>query len=419
MNRFKNISNDAWLAVTISLTAGFVLCGYEFLRSASTVLYKTAYGADKLTIVMALMPLSVIAVLYIYGRLLSLLGTRRTLFVTTLGSAAVIGGCYLAIRSGSSFATAILYLYREAYIVLLIEQYWSFINSTLNETAARKLNGPITGFGSLGAILGGYLVYQLAEPLGTASMLLFAAALLIPAAFLSDLGYKKCGEPKPTPEEKKQTKGHLGLGSLKTSPMLIFLLLIVMSTQVLSAVLGLNFQTVLQEAMPNMDQQTAYQGWFFSVLNGGAAFLQFVIAPLLLSFVPVGLVHLGIPLIQLLAVGALIFTPSLQTSAAAYFLFKAFDYSIFRASKEILYIPLSFDARYRAKELIDVLGYRFGKGGSALFFVFLQRAGLALSGFYSWIAVGAISVWVALIIPIIKYLPKKDARSTIRAKASV
>ena len=45
----------------------------------------------------------------------------------------------------------------------------------------------------------------------------------------------------------------------------------------------------------------------------------------------------------------------------AFALFKTIDYSTFRAAKEILYIPLSFDARYRAKEVIDVFGYRFGK----------------------------------------------------------
>jgi len=43
---------------------------------------------------------------------------------------------------------------------------------------------------------------------------------------------------------------------------------------------------------------------------------------------------------------------------------KPIDYSLFRAAKKILYIPFSFDVRYRAKEVIDVFGYRFGKGAS-------------------------------------------------------
>ncbi len=47
---------------------------------------------------------------------------------------------------------------------------------------------------------------------------------------------------------------------------------------------------------------------------------------------------------------------------AAYVCFKSIDYTLFRASKELLYIPLSFDVRFRSKEFIDVFGYRGSKG---------------------------------------------------------
>jgi ATP/ADP translocase len=40
-------------------------------------------------------------------------------------------------------------------------------------------------------------------------------------------------------------------------------------------------------------------------------------------------------------------------------------YSVFRAVKELLYVPLSFDARYRAKEIIDAFVYRASKGMTA------------------------------------------------------
>jgi ATP/ADP translocase len=45
--------------------------------------------------------------------------------------------------------------------------------------------------------------------------------------------------------------------------------------------------------------------------------------------------------------------------------FKVLDYSVFRAVKELLYVPLSFDARYRAKEIIDAFVYRASKGMTA------------------------------------------------------
>jgi ATP/ADP translocase len=77
------------------------------------------------------------------------------------------------------------------------------------------------------------------------------------------------------------------------------------------------------------------------------------------------------------------------------------DYSVFRGAKELLYIPLSFDCRYRAKELIDVFGYRFGKGGMSMLIVLLQRAKVPLvEPTMGLVAASAAAVWAVLTIPL-------------------
>ena len=392
-----------WTAGATSLSAGFLLCGYECIRSASNTLYKAAYGKEKLPVVMALMPLGVLLVLYVYGRMLSRLGPRRTLWWTSLLSGAVIVGCTVAVRLGSDLATGALYIFREAYVVLLIEQYWSFINSSLGEGEAKKLNGAITGVASLGAILGGLLVRFLAEPLGTAAMPFFAAAALVPAALMSDLGYAKVGEPDQPREPEAKRGGHLGLRQFSASPMLVLILAIIIATQVLSTMLDLRFQGLLQDELPDPDRQTAFSGGFFAALNGVAAFLQFVATPVILRLVPLTVVHVVIPLIHLGTCAVLIATPSLAMAGAAYLVFKCLDYSVFRAAKEILYIPLSFDARYRAKEVIDVFGYRISKGGSSLLIVLAQRAGVVFEAGYSVIALAAAAAWLGLVLPLKRF----------------
>ena len=393
-------SRHYWAVGAISLSAGSLLCGYEFIRSASNTLYKAAYGKENLPVVMALMPLGVLLVLYAYGRMLSRLGPRRTLLWTSLLSAVVIAACTAAIRLGSNVATGLLYIFREAYVVLLIEQYWSLINSSLLERDAKKLNGAITGVASLGAILGGLLVRSLAEPLGTAAMPFFAAAALLPAALLSDLAYRKVGEPEDSRRGQTKSQGHLGLKQFAGSPLLVVILLVIITTQVVSTSLDLRFQGLLQDEIPSPDRQTAFSGGFFAALNGVAAFLQFVATPVILRFIPLAAVHVAIPLIHLATCAVLIAVPSLATAGAAYLAFKCLDYSVFRAAKEILYIPLSFDARYRAKEVIDVLGYRVSKGGSSLLIVLGQRAGVVLEAGYSVVALLAATVWLALAIPL-------------------
>jgi AAA family ATP:ADP antiporter len=77
-------------------------------------------------------------------------------------------------------------------------------------------------------------------------------------------------------------------------------------------------------------------------------------------------IHILVPVLNLGALGYMLVASPLWGSAVAYGTFKTLDYSLFRAAKELLYVPLPFDARYRAKEVIDVLGNRVSKGMASL-----------------------------------------------------
>ena len=382
-------------AALIGAAAACLLGGYELVRSPANTLFKAVYGKAGLPYVMAATPVGIIVALYIYGRLLTWLEPRRTLLATTLGSCLLIAGCFAGIRLKVGFAAVILYVVREAYVVLLIEQYWSFLNSTLGTGTAKKLNGPICAAGSLGAIGGATLVAHFAPSLGTGPLLLVGAAVTVPAALLTDLAYRFCGEPRPQAAEKAASDT-LGLRLFRSHKVLALLLVIIVLSQVVSALLDLSFQGILQDQIPDADKQTAFSGHFYAGLNVAALVAQLVFTPLLLRYLPIGLVHVCIPLVHVASCAWLLGSTSLASAGTAYLLFKTLDYSIFRAGKELLYIPLPFDARYRAKEVIDVFGYRFGKGG-----ISLLVAPFALA---EWMfALGALvaaAAWTVLALPL-------------------
>lgn len=363
--------------IAIAGAASFLLCGYEFIRAVSTSLFIDAYGSKNLPWVMAAVPPGVYLIIYTYGRFLSWWGANRALAATSLLSAGLIVGAYALLVMGYPIAAAIIYVFREAYIVLIIEQYWSFVNSTLSPEQARSINGPFCGIASLGSIAGGSLVLYLAEPLGSEVLLLLAAASLLPAAVCSMIAYTLAGEPQPSEVEKDGQQGHTGIRVVFQSRYLVFILMLILATQVVSTVLDLRFNGLVEASILDKDARTAFYGGFYGQWLGiSAALLQFIGVPILLRLLPLRLIHLGIPAIHFVSCGVLTFRPSLRSAATAFLFFKAFDYSIFRAAKEMFYIPLSFDARYRAKQVIDSLGYRVAKGGSALAIALI---GLALS----------------------------------------
>ena len=61
-------------AISISIAASFLLCGYEFIRAVSNSLFVESYGAENLSRAMVAVPPGLVLLLYVYGILLSRLG---------------------------------------------------------------------------------------------------------------------------------------------------------------------------------------------------------------------------------------------------------------------------------------------------------------------------------------------------------
>lgn len=353
------------------------------------------YGAARLPYAMVAGTVLTAIFLYGYGWSLTFIGPRRTLLLTSLFSCFAITLCYFALRRKIAPASLVLYAFREAYIVIIIEQYWSFINSTLREGQAKKLNGPICGVGSLGALMGGFMVGRLAIPIGTEALLLLAAASLLPAAFCSDLSYRLGGEPAPS--ERERGRKSLALELFRDSSYLRRIGLLVVLTQVVSTTFDLRFSILLGDALQITDVRTAYLGNFYMLLSLSAGILQFIAAPILLSYVSLKFIHPGIPIVHIVTAAALILRPTLFTGSLAYIVFKSLDYSIFRAGKEIFYIPLSFDSRYRAKEMIDAFGYRASKGVVAGLAALSQIIASVPGAGYASAALVSTQVWLATV----------------------
>ena len=381
----------------VSFAAFFLLSGYEFVRSPSNTLFQKAYGAENFALVMSFLPVMLIVAVGGYNLLLTRLKPKKTLLFTTLLSALLIAACQQAIAHGFVVAAAILYLLRETYVTLILEQYWSYLDSVQQESEAKRNNSVFMGMVSLGAMLGGFIVSLVAQKIGTITLPLMAAMTTLPAAFLANWAFRYTGEPAPEAHaEASHEKGadRFGIEPFRKIPALRSLFLLVLCSQGVSTIFYLIFQKQLQIALPSSDAQTAFSGMFYASLNALSLVFQFIITPLVLRGVSKRAVQLMIPSLHIFTAILFIVRPGIETAAIAFALFKSIDYSLFRSSKELLYLPLSFDARYRAKEWIDVVGYRISKGGTSLGLVVLQKIGLMGPNGLPFVAFGACAAWL-------------------------
>jgi ATP/ADP translocase len=130
----------------------------------------------------------------------------------------------------------------------------------------------------------------------------------------------------------------------------------------------------MERAFPVTDIRTGMIGKVYAVVDGVTFMLYALTGPLLrLMGIPITLIVIPF----FLGFGVIFYKvlPQFYTVSLLKVLSKSFDYTLFKASKEILYIPLSYIERTRGKSIADLLTYRSAKGIASLVLLVLMSFG--------------------------------------------
>jgi ATP/ADP translocase len=123
--------------------------------------------------------------------------------------------------------------------------------------------------------------------------------------------------------------------------------------------------------------------------------LQFVGAFVLLQIVGLKNSHFLIPSLFALYALGLVVMPCFPLVVATFSTIKACDYSLFTILKEMLYLPLSSEEKFKAKAVIDVFAYRSSKALAS--FALLASQWFALTTFdrmLSWALFCTFCLWI-------------------------
>ncbi len=413
-NRYNDLPNEGGFmrpAILMAIAGAFIMFGYEIVRSASNTLSNRDFGVGYQPVVMSLIPFFLFVVLYFYNRILDRFGAHRGFLLSIILSMVALFGCWIGINLGYRFCSGLLYLCREVYIVIIVEHIWSFINSISSESEAKVINGRVLLIATIGAVIGGVFVHQYAKAWGTQNLLIAILPVCAVALLLSHQAYSRALIIDASKfMRKKKSSSILSFDEFRENRILVSILFLVVASQFYGTLVTLVFQNSLVAGFSDPDAQTAFSGLFFALLNGVSLFLQGVLTPLFLRHFQIFTIQLVVVIVNLATIIAAFWFGGIYTAAVSLLFFKAFDYSLFRSSKEIYYIPLSFESRYKAKALIDVFAYRCSKGGATACLSVAQLAGLALSS-ASLSALGVFFgvMWLLSLVP----LYQKEEREPI------
>lgn len=393
----------------ISGCAALVLMEYGITRPAAESLFISVHGSAALPKAWAAIAVTALLATVIFNRLISQL-PYQWVFV---GTGLFVGCTNLFISQSLSAVPSLaffLYVWKDVYILLLIEQLWAVINSTYSTRTAKSLYGFVTGVGAIGSISGNQISRTLAERLGTENLLVLSLPLfvLIGALFFWASRVRRripIAETDRTHRIDPATfSDKSGFRLLIGAPLLVSILALVCFMQVSTALVDFNYKRFVELSIELKDARTTYLAGVLQFVNATSAVLQFIVAAPFIHYLGIKLTHLSIPAFLATTVGWFFLFPALPVISIAFVSIKAIDYSIFRIAKEILYIPASVEEKYKTKAVIDVFAYRGTKILSSVAILSLGTlSGASLPRMLSAAILVVMVVWMAAIPKAIRH----------------
>ncbi|MBU49345.1 MAG: hypothetical protein CL920_11660 [Deltaproteobacteria bacterium] len=379
--------------IGLCVLAFTLMLSYALARPAVESIFLQQHSYKSLPIVWLFVAAGALFTTLLYNQFASRIELVRLFALITTTSALLLLGLIFATKAQLPGSTYALYIWKDLYIVVLVETFWSFSNAVFPLNTAKWVYGTFCMMGSLGGIAGNLLVGRLARSIGTNNVLwvLFPLLLLIGAGcflFAKFAGYK--GDAHYDKEPPNVTEG---FQIVRKSRYLLLMLLVIVATQIAITLIDYQFNQVIQQAYPQKDLRTDVIGKVYTAIAIVALVLESSTG-LILRFLGVSATFLLLPALLGFAVGGAMLVPLFLTMAIAKVTSKSLDYSVFRASKELLYLPLGYKEKTQGKAVVDIMTYRVAKGLASLLVLTFTTMGWAyLVPYFTPLMIG---VWFVL-----------------------
>ncbi len=388
-----------------------VLFSYEVARPTVESLYQDAYGSENEPWAWLGVAVAVTFVVSVYGRFAARIPLHRLFGMMTLISAVILSFMLLAHDQGVAGTPFVLYLWKDIYIVLLVEMFWSIANSTFPHRAAKWLYGIFSCVGGIGAFAGGRFASWLADERVGLEASLWWVCVILGVCYILTRYLPQVEQPK---DNKPKADLFAGLKVVKNSRYLGLLLVIIALTQVAITCVDYDFKIAVQAAYADKLVRQGILADIYSVINVLALVLGLV-SGAIIQFVGLRNTLIGIPLLLGAAVLGFLVMPVFAVMVVAKVASKAMDYSIFRAAKELLYLPLSAAEKTQGKAVVDMMTYRVAKGGASALLLAMKEASAA-PRMASVAGLVLIVAWLFLTRPVLQRYRERIAQDRVESQ---
>jgi AAA family ATP:ADP antiporter len=380
-----------------------LLCSYYILRPMRDEM-GVAGGVENLQWLFTGTFLAMLAMVPLFGWLTSRYKRSTFLPAVYVFFIASLLLFYLLFRSDITavWIARAFFIWVSVFNLFVVSVFWSFMTDIFTNRQAQRLFGFIAAGGTAGALLGPAMTGVLVKPLGPENLLLISAVLLIWAIVsIQHLTAWRRVQMDHVQGHGKASERPLG-GSLLTgirlvfqSPYLLGIALLMLLFTTLATFLYFQQAQIIRDSFADPAERTAVFAAIDFAVNLLTVSIQIFFTGRLVRWLGLSWTLALVPLLLGLGFMALAVSPVLVVLVVVQVIRRAGNYAIMRPSREMLYVVLGQEEKYKAKNFIDTTVYRGGDVVSAWIYTGLRSLGLGLSGI-AWIAVPLAGLWALL-----------------------
>ena len=295
----------------------------------------------------------------------------------------------------------VFFVWASVFNLFVVSVFWAFMADVFRTGEGKRLFGFVAAGGTLGGVLGGALTGSLVRVLGPGPLLLVGALLLEAAvACVRGLGRRMGGPGAPDPGREGTVIGGgswSGVARLFSSPYLAGIGFFLLLYTVGSTFLYFLQAHIVADTLAGAAARVAYFARVDVWVNSLTLLLQTSLTGRILARIGVGGTLCLVPLLSILGFGALGVAPTLAVVAVVQVARRAGSFALSRPARELLFVPLAREDKYKAKTFVDTFVYRFGDQLGAWTETGLGALGLGLSAI-AWCAVPLAGIWLTLAV---------------------
>jgi AAA family ATP:ADP antiporter len=392
-------------------TTALLMFAYSFLAMTSYNIIKpitrsefiSSFGADNLPYVTFSMGILIGVIMQGYTKVISLVPRRWMIPATQAGIALMLLTFWLLFTYAfAEWVAVAFYITSLILAVLLISQFWTLANDVYDPRQAKRIFGFIGAGSSLGGAMGAGLTAYLVEAVGSTRMIAISAGVMVAclAIVLTILGREQSAgksDASKTGEEEGVSGGE-ALRMLRSSRHLQIISLVIAFGAICAAIVEqqLNMAAAEAKGAQNTDAIAAFLGQLIVYLSLAGFFIQLTLTSRIHRVMGIGFALLVLPVSMGASATLILLNRALWAPSFGRILDTAIRYTVDKTSREVLFLPLPADLKYRAKPFVDVTMDRLAKGvGAVLILLCIKDWGLGLDWQQlSYVSVVMVGLWV-------------------------